>query len=185
MAIKNPNPNIKDFEVNDNTTWSSAHIAAGLEAAGVEVGAGGSVIEKPGSLLLNTTLTESKTTISIPGGNFKKLIAVITATFEETTSNTLQIKATSPESNSLFATGAYASRSYTGGSAFKTTLYASCEHSLLVGNGAVTTTNGTGNLNIANISEYTDHIITSAFTTAQITSSVALPIGSTIKVYGY
>ena len=33
MAIKNPNPNIKDFEVNDNTTWSSSKIKASIESS--------------------------------------------------------------------------------------------------------------------------------------------------------
>ena len=185
MAIKNPNPNIKDFEVNDNTTWSSAHIAAGLNAAGVNVGSYGSVTPKQATLLLDSTLTEAKSSIDIPGGNFTKVIAVITATFGETVTNTLQIKATSPENSTAFPTGAYSSRSYTGGSEFKSTLYASCENGLLVGYGAVTTTNGTGNLNIANTADYTGNIITSKFSTLQIVSSNALPIGTNIKVYGY
>lgn len=32
MSIKNPWPNIKDNEVNDNTTWSSAKIKAEIDA---------------------------------------------------------------------------------------------------------------------------------------------------------
>lgn len=32
MAIPNPWPNIKDEEINDNTTWSSAKIKAVIDA---------------------------------------------------------------------------------------------------------------------------------------------------------
>ena len=186
MAIKNPNPNIKDFEINDNTTWSSAHIAAGLQAAGVEVGMGGSVEQKKATLIADITTTEESQTLLIPGAtDLTSVIAVVNCTFSETTTNAIAIKATSETVSTPFHTGAYSTRSYTGGTEFKATLFASCEHGLMRGYAVVSSVNGNAGSNIGNFSEYTDNILTEKFKTITIASSNNMPIGTKIKVYGY
>ena len=186
MAIKNPNPNIKDFEINDNTTWSSNHIAAGLQAAGVEVGSEGSVDQKKATLIADVTVTEESQTFLIPGAtNLTSVIAVINCTFSDTTTNGFAIKATTESVSTPFHTGAYSTRSYTGGTEFKSTLYASCEHGLMTGYAVVSSVNGNASSNIGNFTEYTDNILTEKFKTIMITSSNNIPVGTKIKLYGY
>ena len=186
MAIKNPNPNIKDFEVNDNTTWSSNHIAAGLQAAGVEVGSSGTVETKKARLIADITTEEATQTVLIPGANnLTSVIAIINCTFPDTTTNGFAIKTTTEAVSTPFHTGAYATRSYTGGTEFKATLYASCEHGLMTGYAVVSSVNGNAGSNIGNFTEYTDNILTEKFKTIMITSSNNIPVGTKIKVYGY
>ena len=185
MAIKNPNPNIKDFEINDNTTWSSAHIAAGLQAAGVAVGPDGEVIDKPYDLIYDETLTEDKTSITFTGVSYKEIIAVIIVKYTATSTASHVINVKTPESSAaFFPTSAYVTRSFTADTSFTTFLKASCYGSLIDGSGVVSNSNSYASLSKWNATTYLSNIIGSNFTDIELKSTTTdFPTGTKIKIY--
>ena len=185
MAIKNPNPNIKDFEVNDNTTWSSAHIAAGLNVAGVNVNSDGSLQNKGYTLLKDITTTEDLTTVNLDVSNLTAVFIVMNVKYIATTTSSISLLATSPDYSTPFNTSAFVTRSFTADTDFSVLLMAECTKGLIKGEGLVTTVNGNGSSTIKNYANYRSNILTSVFKTLQIDATVALPTGTTIKVYGY
>ena len=185
MAIKNPSPNIKDFEINENTTWSSAHIAGGLVAAGVAVGPDGEVNEKPFDLIYNETLTEAKSAITFNDVSYKEVFAVITVSYDTTVTAYQNLTVKTPEKNDVFfSSSAYAFRSFTGGSSYVTILHADCYGSIVKGYGLVSALNGYTAQSSYVANSYVPNIIGSKFTSIEITSTTdAFPVGSIIKVF--
>ena len=185
MAIKNPSPNIKDYEVNENTTWSSAHIAAGLGAAGVNVNSDGSLQNKGYTLLKDITTTEDLTTVNLDVSNLTAVFIVMNVKYAATTTSSISLLATSPDYSTPFNTSAFATRSFTADTDFSVLLMAECTKGLIKGEGLVTAVNGNGSSTIKNYANYRSNILTSVFKTLQIDATAALPTGTTIKVYGY
>ena len=185
MAIKNPSPNIKDFEVNDNTTWSSAHIAAGLTVAGVNVNSDGSLQNKCYKLLKEITTTEELTTVNLGISDLTAVFIIMNVKYAATTTSSISLLATSPDYSTPFNTSAYATRSFTADTDFSVILMAECTKGLIKGEGLVTAVNGNGNSTIKNYANYRNNILTSVFKTLQIDATSALPAGTSIKVYGY
>lgn len=185
MAIPLPNPNINDFDTNDVQTWSSNKLKEGFEAVGGSVGSDGSVTPKQIKLLADVTTTEASDTYTVDITDATEVLAIINVNFDSTASASFNFNITSPEQSNAFTPGAYCSRSYTGGSEFKNTLYAHCKNGLAIGYGCVTTANGTGNLSMSNTNNYTNNIVCSKFSTVAIKCSESMPVGTKIKVYGY
>lgn len=185
MAIKNPNPNIKDFEVNDNTTWSSAHIAAGLQAAGVEVGAGGSVEPKQPKKLSTITLDTAVTEYDITfDGPVKDVIVLVGVTFTTTASYVFTLKGKTVENPNIFiGTSAYCTRSFTADTAYIVKLHADCIKGLLDGEGFASVPNSYGNVMTSLPSDYVTNIVTSGINSIKITCSTSMPVGTTIDVF--
>ena len=183
MAIKNPNPNIKDFEVNDNTTWSSNHIAAGLQAAGVDVGSGGSVEPVTATLLVSMTTEEALSTISISDLNVKKCVIILSLTYDTTQNVTIyaQVK-TDSSPNSFKKTPAYNTRSFTLNTNYLVFLNLDCTGGLMTGNGYSGSNGSYGGVQSgANNVDPCDSIIKDV----EVKLSAAAPAGTNIKIYGY
>lgn len=182
MAIKNPNPNIKDFEVNDNTTWSSNHIAAGLEAAGVEVSNDGSIEPVKAQILKEITTTEDLATIEIKDLNVKALMIEINLTYTSAVSGTIYVAAkTDADPDNYKRTAAYNTRSFTANSLYYLYLMLDCSNGIITGSGYSNVTNSyaspqsgipEGSLLVKNIKDI------------EIRTSTAFPTGTVIKVYG-
>ena len=185
MAIPLPNPNINDFDTNDVQTWSSAHIAAGLTAAGVAVGLEGTVNPKKMTLLADVILNETSDSYTLIQTDLTMVFAIVSVNFDLTTSTNFSIIVTTPEQSTAFIAGAYCNRSYTGGSDFKNTLYSSCKSGLALGWGCVSAANSNGPLTMNNNNAYTNNIVASKYSTVTIKCADSMPIGTKIKVYGY
>ena len=186
MAIKNPNPNIKDFEVNDNTTWSSAHIAAGLLAAGVDVGAEGSVATSHFQLLDDETFESASSNFDLTNINCKNIFVIISFTADASVTGTFYLRYKTPEGgDAYFASPSYARASLTSGNSYIITLDGTCNNGIINGNGFISTGSSYGNVQRQNASSYFSNIIASKFTSLQIASSITMPVGTTIKIYGY
>lgn len=184
MAIKNPNPNIKDFEVNDNTTWSSAHIAAGLEAAGVGVGTEGSVEPKYAQAVYDATLEEATQTIDIEGINAKKVIVFIDVTFTDGGSVSFRLMAKTDKSPDAFvATSAHSTRTVTANVENYVKLFADCGDGILTGYGLSGGVGSYANVTSSLATAYINIIDSKVMTDIRIDSGVALPVGTKVKVY--
>lgn len=186
MAIKNPNPNIKDFEVNDNTTWSSNHIAAGLNAAGVVVGSEGEVNTTPYSLIKEVTLEEGASSYEVTDLSCKNVFAIVTFSADSSTTGNIYLRFKTPEGGSSYFAGPGVARaSLTSGSNYIAMLEGTCEHGVVLGNGFIATGSGNANVQRQNSSSYFTNIFGSVFNSVQVYSTITLPAGTNIKIYGY
>lgn len=184
MAIKNPNPNIKDFEVNDNTTWSSAHIAAGLDAAGVNVGTDGSIEQKYAQVVYDATLEEASQNINIEGINARKVLVFIDVTFTDAGSVAFVLLSKTDKSPDTFVTtSAHSTRTVTANVENYVKLFADCSDGILNGYGLSGNVGSYVNLTSSLIQAYTDIIDSKVMKDIRIYCSVALPVGTKIKVY--
>ena len=182
MAIKNPNPNIKDFEVNDNTTWSSAHIAEGLQAAGVDVGAGGSVDPVKASLIKTITTEEALSSIEITGLNHRFLLIVVNLNYAATTSVTSNVRIKTDTATSYKYSPACFNRSLTGGSDYIAFYVLDCTKGVTTGYGYINASNGYTNIMALPV---TSSPIDNVITDVELRYSAAAPTGTTVTVYGY
>ena len=184
MAIKNPNPNIKDFEVNDNTTWSSAHIAAGLQAAGVEVGSEGSFEHKKVSLLSSLTVDTAGTTFNFDV-NAKFVLIVVDSTFTETTTLTTNIYLKTDMQSTYFTSGAFSTRSHTANTRGITLMRLSVERGFVDSYGTDAGINGYATITKSATEAFINNILANNITSVQVLFNNAVPVGTTIKIYGY
>lgn len=186
MAIKNPNPNIKDFEVNDNTTWSSAHIAAGLVNAGVAVGPDGEVDAVKYQLLKDYAVDTAGNSFEFTGLNCNEVFIVINFTADAAVTMTIYTNIKTPEKNdAYFATPTLLRSSVSSGSKYTGTGLLTCKHGLIHGYGMLAGENSYGSATQRNNTGYIANIIGTKIKDLQITSSDNLPAGTNIKIYGY
>ena len=186
MSIPLPNPNINDFDTNDVQTWSSAHIAAGLNAAGVDVGPDGEVDTVKYQLLKDYAVDTAGNSFEFTGLNCYEVFIVINFTADAAVTMAIYTNIKTPEKNdAYFATPTLLRSSVSSGSKYTGTGLLTCKHGLIRGYGMLAGENSYGSATQRNNTGYITNIIGSKISDLHITSSDNLPVGTTIKVYGY
>lgn len=184
MAIPLPNPNINDFDTNDVQTWSSNKLKEGFEAVGGSVGSDGSVEHKYAQVVYDATLEEASQNINIEGINARKVLVFIDVTFSDAGSIAFVLLSKTDKSPDTFVTtSAHTTRSVTANTQNYVKLFADCTDGILNGYGLSGNVGSYVNLTSSLIQAYTEIIDSKVMKDIRIYCSVALPVGTKIKVY--